>query len=62
MDAVNGGRLIYYDFGMMGTIAPTVKGGLLELFYGAYRPGFSVLYRKPSQLKSIKSIFGESIS
>ncbi|MEW5313718.1 MAG: hypothetical protein WDW38_005259 [Sanguina aurantia] len=36
VDAVNGGRLIYYDFGMMGTIAPTVKGGLLDLFYGVY--------------------------
>lgn len=36
VDATNGGRLIYYDFGMMGTIPPGVKGGLLELFYGVY--------------------------
>lgn len=34
MDAEGGGRLIYYDFGMMGSLAPEVKGGLLELFYG----------------------------
>ncbi|KAG2495073.1 hypothetical protein HYH03_006684 [Edaphochlamys debaryana] len=32
----NTGRLIYYDFGMMGGLAPEVKGGLLELFYGVY--------------------------
>jgi len=30
------GRLIYYDFGMCGTIPPTVKGGLQNLFYGVY--------------------------
>mmetsp|Transcript_29730 Transcript_29730/g.65790 ORF Transcript_29730/g.65790 Transcript_29730/m.65790 type:complete len:842 (-) Transcript_29730:440-2965(-) len=30
------GRLIYYDWGMAGSIPPTVKGGLLELFYGVY--------------------------
>jgi predicted unusual protein kinase regulating ubiquinone biosynthesis (AarF/ABC1/UbiB family) len=31
-----GGRLIYYDFGMMGSIVPDVRGGLMELFYGVY--------------------------
>lgn len=34
VDPENGGRLIYYDFGMMGSLAPEVKSGLLELFYG----------------------------
>lgn len=34
---VEGGRLIYYDFGMMGSIQPKVKGGLLDLFYGEGR-------------------------
>ena len=32
-----GGRLIYYDFGMMGQIPSDVRGGLLELFYGVYQ-------------------------
>jgi len=36
VDAVNGGRLIYYDFGMMGSIPGGVRGGLMELFYGVY--------------------------
>jgi len=36
VDAQDGGRLIYYDFGMMGTIPGDVPGGLLELFYGVY--------------------------
>ncbi|EFJ49735.1 hypothetical protein VOLCADRAFT_104180 [Volvox carteri f. nagariensis] len=36
VDPANGGRLIYYDFGMMGSLAPEVKSGLLELFYGVY--------------------------
>ncbi len=37
MDAEGGGRLIYYDFGMMGTIPGDVRAGLLELFYGVYQ-------------------------
>lgn len=36
VDAVNGGRLIYYDFGMMGTIPGNIKNGLVELFYAVY--------------------------
>ena len=36
VDAENGGRLIYYDFGMMGAIPTDVRSGLLELFYGVY--------------------------
>jgi predicted unusual protein kinase regulating ubiquinone biosynthesis (AarF/ABC1/UbiB family) len=36
VDAVNGGRLVYYDFGMMGRISPSVKQGLRGLFYGVY--------------------------
>ena len=42
VDAEGGGRLVYYDFGMMGTIPGDVRAGLLELFYGVYqkvRPG-----------------------
>ncbi|KAL4197664.1 hypothetical protein AMTRI_Chr04g252250 [Amborella trichopoda] len=35
-DDVNGGRLIFYDFGMMGSISPNIRGGLLETFYGVY--------------------------
>jgi predicted unusual protein kinase regulating ubiquinone biosynthesis (AarF/ABC1/UbiB family) len=35
VDATDG-RLIYYDFGMMGTIPGDVRQGLLELFYGVY--------------------------
>lgn len=37
VDAVGEGRLIYYDFGMMGSIPGSVKDGLVELFYGVYR-------------------------
>ncbi|KAL3158073.1 hypothetical protein ABBQ32_011679 [Trebouxia sp. C0010 RCD-2024] len=36
VDGENGGRLIYYDFGMMGGIPSDVRSGLLELFYGVY--------------------------
>jgi len=36
VDAVDGGRLIYYDFGMMGRIKSGVRAGLLDLFYGVY--------------------------
>ncbi|XP_024023620.1 protein ACTIVITY OF BC1 COMPLEX KINASE 8, chloroplastic isoform X2 [Morus notabilis] len=34
VDDVNGGRLIFYDFGMMGS--PNIREGLLEVFYGVY--------------------------
>ncbi|OIW17866.1 hypothetical protein TanjilG_14112 [Lupinus angustifolius] len=36
VDDVNGGRLIFYDFGMMGSISQNVREGLLETFYGVY--------------------------
>jgi len=29
-------QLIYYDFGMMGRLKPTVKEGVLKLFYGVF--------------------------
>ena len=35
-DGAPGGRLIFYDFGMMGTIRQGIRGGLLELFYAVY--------------------------
>ena len=37
VDGVNGGRLLYYDFGMMGTIAGDIREGLRGLFYGVYK-------------------------
>uniref|UniRef100_A0A0D6QZ17 ABC1 atypical kinase-like domain-containing protein n=1 Tax=Araucaria cunninghamii TaxID=56994 RepID=A0A0D6QZ17_ARACU len=36
VDDANGGRLIFYDFGMMGSINTNVREGLLETFYGVY--------------------------
>lgn len=36
VDDVNGGRLIFYDFGMMGSISQNIREGLLEAFYGIY--------------------------
>ncbi|TKY73913.1 aarF domain-containing kinase [Spatholobus suberectus] len=36
VDDVNGGRLIFYDFGMMGSVSPNIREGLLEAFYGIY--------------------------
>lgn len=31
------GRLLFYDFGMMGQIVPNVRERLLDLFYGIYK-------------------------
>ncbi len=31
------GRLLFYDFGMMGAIVPDVRERLLDVFYGVYR-------------------------
>lgn len=36
VDDVNGGRLIFYDFGMMGSISSNIREGLLDTFYGVY--------------------------
>lgn len=35
-DAEYGGRLIYYDFGMMDELKPEVKTGLVNLIFGIY--------------------------
>ena len=32
-----GGRIIYYDFGMMESIEPTVKAGFVDLVYALYK-------------------------
>ena len=37
------GALIYYDWGMVGTIPSDVRAGLLELFYGVYEKVSPVL-------------------
>jgi len=36
VDTMYGGRLIYYDFGMMSEIDPRVKRGLVELVFGVF--------------------------
>eukprot|EP00172_Hildenbrandia_rubra_P003227 Plantae.Rhodophyta-Hildenbrandia_rubra.ctg4899.p1 GENE.Plantae.Rhodophyta-Hildenbrandia_rubra.ctg4899~~Plantae.Rhodophyta-Hildenbrandia_rubra.ctg4899.p1 ORF type:complete len:635 (-),score=129.55 Plantae.Rhodophyta-Hildenbrandia_rubra.ctg4899:1772-3676(-) len=35
-DSVEGGRLIYYDFGMMSSIDPSIKSGLTDAIFGIY--------------------------
>lgn len=36
VDTVAGGRLIYYDFGMMSAFTPDIKRGLVNVIFGIY--------------------------
>mmetsp|Transcript_16369 Transcript_16369/g.43887 ORF Transcript_16369/g.43887 Transcript_16369/m.43887 type:complete len:653 (-) Transcript_16369:77-2035(-) len=36
VDSVAGGRLIYYDFGMMSTLSPKVNDGLVDFIFGLF--------------------------
>lgn len=36
VDTVAGGRLIYYDFGMMSAFAPNIKRGLVDVVFSIY--------------------------
>lgn len=36
VDSVAGGRIIYYDFGMMSAFEPHIKRGLVEVIFGIY--------------------------
>lgn len=36
VDTVAGGRLIYYDFGMMSRFEPNIKRGLVDVVFGIY--------------------------
>uniref|UniRef100_A0A7S0WUM2 ABC1 atypical kinase-like domain-containing protein n=1 Tax=Pyramimonas obovata TaxID=1411642 RepID=A0A7S0WUM2_9CHLO len=36
VDPKDGGKLVYYDFGMMGRLQPGVRDGLLNLFYATF--------------------------
>jgi len=36
VDPKDGGKIVYYDFGMMGRLQPGVRDGLLKLFYSVY--------------------------
>lgn len=36
VDTVAGGRIIYYDFGMMSAFEPKIKNGLVDVIFGIY--------------------------
>ncbi len=36
MDAKNGGSVIFYDFGMMGTVSPYIRRCFVNLIFGIY--------------------------
>ncbi|XP_057972420.1 protein ACTIVITY OF BC1 COMPLEX KINASE 8, chloroplastic [Malania oleifera] len=50
VDDVNGGRLIFYDFGMMGSISSNIREGLLETFYGVYEKDADKVVRAMIQM------------
>ena len=55
------GRLLFYDFGMMGQIIPDVRERLMDVFYGIYRKDSSQVIRNLIELGVIKPT-GDSLS
>jgi predicted unusual protein kinase regulating ubiquinone biosynthesis (AarF/ABC1/UbiB family) len=55
------GRLLFYDFGMMGQIIPDVRERLLDVFYGIYRKDSSQVIRNLVELGVIKPT-GDTLS
>jgi len=42
-DSAGGGRIILYDYGMMGTLSPQLKGGLVRGFFAVYEKDYKNL-------------------
>lgn len=53
-DTVEGGRLIYYDFGMMDELKPTVKKGLVDLLFGVYENDTKEVCNALEQIEVLK--------
>jgi len=54
-DNVNGGRLIFYDFGMMDELSPVVRAGLVNLIFSIYENNAKLFCDALEQMGVLKS-------
>ncbi len=56
MDAKNGGRIIFYDFGMMGTVSPHIRKCFVNLIFGIYENDVGVVCDSLEKMQVIRQV------
>ncbi len=53
---MNGGRVIFYDFGMMGTVSPHIRRGFVDLIFGIYENDVGVVCDSLERMQVIRKV------
>ncbi len=59
MDAESGGRVIFYDFGMMGAVSPHIRRCFVDLIFGIYENDVGVVCDSLERMQVIHKVSGD---